>query len=101
MVTACCITDLYHQYAEYGYQARGKHPLANDVFSTKLHFFYDAQSCPAFVAYNGVKYCYAHSLQGDIVGIVDSDGNLVVEYRCEAWGETDFDHRINGGYVGC
>ena len=34
-----------------------------------------------------MKYRYAHSLQGDIVGIVDSDGNLVVEYRCEAWGK--------------
>ena len=27
-----------------------------------LHFFYDAQSRPAFVEYNGVKYRYVHSL---------------------------------------
>ena len=26
-------------------------------------------------------------MQGDIVGIVDSAGNLVVEYKCDAWGK--------------
>ena len=52
----------------------------------ELHFFYDAQSRPAFVEYNGVKYRYVHNLQGDIVGIVDAAGNLVVVYRYDAWG---------------
>ena len=52
-----------------------------------LHFFYDAQSRPAFVEYNGTKYRYLHNLQGDIVGIVDNTGNLVVEYRYDAWGK--------------
>ena len=32
-------------------------------------------------------YRYVHNLQGDIVGIVDSAGNLVVEYRYDAWGK--------------
>ncbi len=49
-----------------------------------LHFFYDAQSRPAFVEYNSVKYRYIHNLQGDIVGIVDSTGVLAVEYRYDA-----------------
>ena len=53
----------------------------------ELHFFYDTQSRPAFVEYNGVKYRYVHNLQGDIVGIVDSAGNLVVEYKYDAWGK--------------
>ena len=52
-----------------------------------LHFFYDAQSRPAFVEYNGTKYRYLHNLQGDIVGIVDNNGNLVVEYKYDAWGK--------------
>ena len=54
----------------------------------ELHFFYDDQSCPAFVAYNGVKYCYAHNMHGNIVGIVDADGALVIEYRYDTgeWG---------------
>ena len=52
-----------------------------------MHFFYDAQSRTALVEYNGVKYRYIHNLQGDIVGIVDSNGDLVVEYKYDAWGK--------------
>ena len=53
----------------------------------KLHFFYDAQSRPAKVSYNGVIYTYVHNLQGDIVGILDNSGNLVVECKYDAWGK--------------
>ena len=59
----------------------GEEPVQN------LHFFYDAQSRPAFVEYNGTKYRYLQNLQGDIVGIVDGNGTLVVEYRYDAWGK--------------
>ena len=54
--------------------------------SNELHFFYDTQSRPAMVKYNGVMYTYVHNLQGDIVGILDTSGNLVVEYKYDAWG---------------
>ena len=53
----------------------------------KLHFFYDSQSRPAKVSYNGNIYTYLHNLQGDIVGILDSTGALVVEYKYDAWGK--------------
>ena len=53
----------------------------------KLHFFYDAQSRPAKVSFNSVLYTYVHNLQGDIVGILDSAGTLVVEYKYDAWGK--------------
>ncbi len=52
-----------------------------------LHFFYDAQSRPAMVNFNGTLYSYVHNLQGDIVGILDSSGSLVVEYKYDAWGK--------------
>ena len=52
-----------------------------------LHFFYDAQSRPAKVSYNGVIYTYIHNLQGDIVGLLDNSGTLVVEYKYDAWGK--------------
>ena len=53
-----------------------------------LHFFYDAQSRPAKVSYNGNIYTYLHNLQGDIIGILDNAGNLVVEYKYDAWGKS-------------
>ena len=52
-----------------------------------IHFFYDTQSRPAKVRFNGTIYTYLHNLQGDIVGILDSTGNLVVEYKYDAWGK--------------
>ena len=52
-----------------------------------LHFFYDSQSRPAKVRFNGTIYTYVHNLQGDIVGILDSNGNLVVEYKYDVWGK--------------
>ena len=59
-----------------------------DIATTDtLHFFYDAQSRPAMVMYNGITYRYLHNLQGDIVAILDSNGNAVVEYRYDAWGK--------------
>ena len=53
----------------------------------KLHFFYDASGCAAKVQVNGAMYSYVHNLQGDIVGILDNAGNLVVEYKYDAWGK--------------
>ena len=55
--------------------------------SDEMHFFYDAQSRPAMVSFNGALYSYVHNLQGDIVGILDSNGSLVVEYKYDAWGK--------------
>ena len=52
----------------------------------EMHFFYDAQSRLAKVSFNREMYTYVHSLQGDIVGILDSEGALVVEYKYDAWG---------------
>lgn len=36
--------------------------------------------------YNGVWYGYVKNLQGDIVGIVDSNGTEAVKYSYDAWG---------------
>lgn len=39
------------------------------------------------VNFNGSLYSYVHNLQGDVVGIVDSLGSMVVEYKYDAWGK--------------
>ena len=52
----------------------------------EMHFFYDAQSKPAKVSFNGELYSYIHNILGDVVGIVDSSGNVVVEYKYDVWG---------------
>ena len=59
--------------------------------TNSMHFFYDAQGRPAIVQYNHrsteSNYSYVHNLQGDVVGILDSSGTLVVEYAYDPWGK--------------
>ena len=69
------------------YTLHGKLVMHLTKGSDELHFFYDAQSRPAMVEFNGTLYSYIHNLQGDVVGIVDSAGDLVVEYKYDAWGK--------------
>ena len=54
--------------------------------NNEMHFYYDGLKQPAFVKFNEHIYSYVHSLQGDIVALLDSDGNLVVEYIYDVWG---------------
>ena len=70
------------------YTLHGKLVTHMTVGDNKLHFFYDAQSRPTKVNFNGETYTYLHNLQGDIVGIIDKSGDLVVEYKYDAWGRS-------------
>ena len=63
-----------------------------------MHFYYDAQSRPAIVNFNGAYYMYLHNLQGDIVGLVDSGNNIVVEYKYDAWGKTMLKRSLTTAY---
>ena len=46
-----------------------------------LHLYYDGMGRASMVSYNGIKYAYVHNLQGDIVGILDTNGSLIVKYN--------------------
>ena len=56
------------------------------VGTKELHFFYDGRQ-PTIMEYDGMKYVYVSNLQGDIVGMLDAVGNVVVEYSYDAWGK--------------
>lgn len=72
-------------YTTYNYTWHGDQLAHMTKGTDELHFFYDAQGRPAKVDYNGVIYTYVHNLQGDIVGILDANGTVVVEYKYNAW----------------
>ena len=38
------------------------------------------------MTYNGTTYLYVKNAQGDVVQIVDGNGNMVVTYIYDAWG---------------
>ena len=69
------------------YLLHGKLVTHMTVGNDNLYFFYDNSIRPAKVDFNGTIYTYLHNLQGDIVGILDNTGNLVVEYKYDAWGK--------------
>ncbi len=69
------------------YTLHGKLLMHMKQGSDELHFFYDANSRPAMVKYNGTLYSYVHNLQGDIVAILDNNGAKVAEYKYDAWGK--------------
>ena len=69
------------------YILKGKQIAAMKKNTDEYYFTYDASGKPATVNFNGANYTYIKNLQGDIVGILDASGNLVVEYKYDAWGD--------------
>ena len=53
--------------------------------SNGIEFIYD-NSGVIGVKYNNVQYFYRRDAQGNIIAILDSTGNVVVEYKYDAWG---------------
>ena len=49
-------------------------------------FSYDSTGNVVSVNFNGTEYYYLRNAQGDIVKLIDSSGNTVVEYTYDSWG---------------
>ena len=79
------------------YDARGRRLTKNNlsfVYDSKgrfikqsngLEFIYDHTGLLA-VEYNGLRYFYRKNAQNDIISLLDNDGNIVVKYVYDAWG---------------
>lgn len=52
----------------------------------ELSFAYDENGAVIGLYHNGIAYAYAKNLQGDIIGIIDGNGNWMVTYEYDAWG---------------
>ncbi len=57
----------------------------NGNYLTTLEYYYDESGISSF-RYNGTLYYYVKNLQGDVIGIMDGSGAVVVEYTYDAWG---------------
>ena len=53
----------------------------------ELHFFYGGSRNPVQFTLNGTVYFYEYNLQGDVIHILDQNGNGVVKYTYDAWGK--------------
>ena len=63
------------------YYLNGSTILTQITGNDRLDFLYDDAGSLLGLKWNGQSYYYVKNLQGDIIGILDSDGNQVVEYR--------------------
>ncbi len=50
------------------------------------NFAYDVMGNPMIILHNGNRYYYLVNARGDVEGILNSSGTLVVEYRYDTWG---------------
>jgi RHS repeat-associated protein len=69
------------------------------IGNTTLGFIYDAMGEMIGVKYDGETYFYMRNLQGDVCGIYDSDGDLIVKYTYDVWGKRLNVTDANGVYI--
>lgn len=51
-----------------------------------LQYHYDSNNSIIGFTYNGEDYLYLKNIQNDIIGIIDTNNNLVVEYNYDGYG---------------
>ena len=51
-----------------------------------LKFGYSPDGRALSVDYNGTDYYYVYNLQGDVIALYNTSGNVVVEYTYDSWG---------------
>ena len=52
-----------------------------------VYFYYDTDGTPTAMSFDDTMYYYIKNLNGDIVKIVNQDGNTVVTYTYDALGK--------------
>ena len=66
-----------------------------EIVSATMQYLYRGEEVIGLI-YNGDLYYYRKNLQGDIIEIVDEDGNVAATYKYDAWGNWT----VSGGDVG-
>lgn len=51
-----------------------------------MKFSYNTEGIAVAILYNGTEYYYVRNLQNDVIGLIDAEGNWVVEYQYDVWG---------------
>ena len=70
---------------KFNYYWNGDKLTAQTCGDNAWYFRYDGDT-PIGFEYNGKEYYYVTNLQGDIIAILNSDGECVAEYTYDAWG---------------
>ena len=52
-----------------------------------IQFVYDSAGEAVSMVYNGVEYYFVRNGQRDVIGLIDGNGNIVVNYTYDSWGK--------------
>lgn len=75
----------YNYYYSDGKLVRQTHTVHDTT--DYIDFLYDESGLPYSFIYNGTQYYYVKNLQNDVIAIVNTSGNIVVEYEYDDWGD--------------
>ncbi|MBQ8304869.1 MAG: hypothetical protein IJX90_01425, partial [Blautia sp.] len=68
------------------YRWGGSLLLSEKTGSDTICYFYDSTGMQVGMTLNNILYLYIRNLQGDVIGITDRNGNVVVQYSYDSWG---------------
>ena len=68
------------------YQLEDNDIVRETTDNSTIWFLYDENKELLGLNIDGVSYYYEKNLQGDVIGLVDNQGNTVVTYSYDAWG---------------
>ena len=72
--------------------------LSQSDGTNTVHFQYGANGIEGFTL-NGTQYIYQKNILGDIIGIFDSNQQLVAKYTYDAWGNQRIFAKINNEFI--
>ena len=70
----------------YDYVYCGNQLMYMQVDGKDFLFSYTPEGVPMGITYLGTAYYYLTNMQGDVVGILNNQGELIVSYSYDAWG---------------
>ncbi len=74
------------QYGTTVFILEGDCILSSTNGAETIYFYYDENNRAIAMRVNDTMYAFEHNVHGDVVGIFDTEGNLVVKYSYNAWG---------------
>ena len=70
------------------YRMAGRLIVSEKTGSSTQWYYYDTASNIYAVGIGSSRYFCQCNIQGDVVGLIDGSGNVVVEYQYDSWGNT-------------
>ena len=81
------------------YELDGSNIISETTGGNTIRYYYGNGGIVGF-RYNGRRFYYEKNLQGDIIAIYDEDGNKVVSYIYDAWGNCTIENDVSDARIG-